>query len=86
MQNINVVAESRDRPNPIKAVSDSFRICLCALTIQFDDAGLHPVMLENIRLCNYQAPTPIQCYSIPATLTGHDLIAVAQTGELQLSC
>lgn len=38
-------------------------------------------MLENIRLCGYNVPTPIQAYSIPAVLTGHDLIAVAQTGK-----
>lgn len=38
-------------------------------------------MRENIRLCRYEVPTPIQAYSIPAVLTGHDLIAIAQTGK-----
>ena len=38
-------------------------------------------MLENIRLCGYVEPTAIQAYSIPAIITGHDLIAVAQTGS-----
>lgn len=38
-------------------------------------------MRENIRLCRYNIPTPIQAYSIPAVLTGHDLIAIAQTGK-----
>lgn len=38
-------------------------------------------MRENIRLCRYDVPTPIQAYSIPAVLTGHDLIAIAQTGK-----
>lgn len=47
---------------------------------KFEDAGLHPAMLENIKLCGYRTPTPIQAYSIPAVLTGNDLIAVAQTG------
>lgn len=50
-------------------------------TSQFDDAGLHPIMRENIRLCRYDVPTPIQAYAIPAVLTHHDLIAIAQTGE-----
>jgi len=47
----------------------------------FEDAGLHPVMLENVRLCLYNAPTPIQAYCIPAVLTGHDVVAIAQTGS-----
>ena len=38
-------------------------------------------MLENIELCGYVTPTPIQAYAIPAVLTGNDLIAVAQTGN-----
>jgi ATP-dependent RNA helicase DDX3X len=37
-------------------------------------------MRQNIRLCGYEFPTPIQAYAIPAVLTGHDLIAIAQTG------
>ena len=48
---------------------------------KFDDAGLHPAMRDNVRLCGYETPTPIQAYSLPAVLTGHDLIAIAQTGE-----
>ncbi|KAL4975182.1 P-loop containing nucleoside triphosphate hydrolase protein [Aspergillus desertorum] len=65
-QNIEVVAESHERPSPIKS---------------FDDAALHPVMRQNIRLCGYEFPTPIQAYAIPAVLTSHDLIAIAQTGS-----
>jgi ATP-dependent RNA helicase DDX3X len=38
-------------------------------------------MRQNIRLCGYEFPTPIQAYAIPAVLTGHDLIAIAQTGK-----
>ncbi|KAL1957360.1 hypothetical protein VTO42DRAFT_6040 [Malbranchea cinnamomea] len=66
LRNIPVTAETTDRPDPIKS---------------FDDAGLHPVVLQNIKLCGYEVPTPIQAYAIPAVLTGHDLIAVAQTGS-----
>ncbi|KAL4781795.1 P-loop containing nucleoside triphosphate hydrolase protein [Aspergillus varians] len=66
LRNIEVIAESHERPSPIKS---------------FDDAGLHPIMRDNIRLCGYEFPTPIQAYAIPAVLTAHDLIAVAQTGS-----
>lgn len=38
-------------------------------------------MLENVKLCKYTAPTPVQSYCIPAVLTGHDVVAIAQTGE-----
>ncbi|KAE8390863.1 putative DEAD/DEAH box RNA helicase [Aspergillus alliaceus] len=66
LQNIEVIAESRERPQPVKS---------------FDDAGLHPIICDNIKLCCYDVPTPIQAYAIPAVLTGHDLIAIAQTGS-----
>ncbi|RAL12182.1 DEAD/DEAH box helicase [Aspergillus homomorphus CBS 101889] len=66
LQKIEVIAESRERPNPVR---------------DFDDAGLHPIMRRNVELCRYAHPTPIQAYSIPAVLTGHDLIAIAQTGS-----
>lgn len=48
----------------------------------FEDAKLHPAMQENIRLCGYEGPTPIQSYSIPCLLAGNDLLAGAQTGML----
>lgn len=38
-------------------------------------------MLENVEFCGYNYPTPIQMYTIPAVLTGHDVVAVAQTGK-----
>ncbi|KAF2642902.1 P-loop containing nucleoside triphosphate hydrolase protein [Massarina eburnea CBS 473.64] len=47
----------------------------------FKDAGLHPIMLENVVLSKYSYPTPIQCYCLPAVLTGHDVVAIAQTGS-----
>jgi ATP-dependent RNA helicase DDX3X len=38
-------------------------------------------MLENVKLCQYTYPTPIQSYCIPAILTGNDVVAIAQTGK-----
>lgn len=63
---IKVVAEAIERPAPVR---------------DFDDAGLHPVMLSNIKKSGYEVPTPVQAYTIPAVLKGHDVIAVAQTGK-----
>lgn len=48
---------------------------------QFDTAGLHPQVLANVQLCNYDRITVIQGYCIPIILSGHDLVAVAQTGS-----
>ncbi|KAL7312593.1 hypothetical protein PS15m_008345 [Mucor circinelloides] len=47
----------------------------------FDEADLHPVMKENVRLAKYSNPTPVQTYSIPIVTSGKDLMACAQTGS-----
>ncbi|CAE7207608.1 ATP-dependent RNA helicase DED1 [Pyrenophora teres f. teres] len=61
-----VTVQGPNKPNPVR---------------NFEDAGLHPIMLENVKLCQYTYPTPIQSYCIPAVLTGHDVVAIAQTGS-----
>ncbi|KAM0556885.1 hypothetical protein ACHAPJ_005558 [Fusarium lateritium] len=47
----------------------------------FKDGGIHPVMLENIALCGFDTPTPIQKFTIPSIIQGHDVIGIAQTGS-----
>ncbi|RDW67672.1 hypothetical protein BP6252_09068 [Coleophoma cylindrospora] len=47
----------------------------------FDDAGLHPAMLENVKLAGYTQCTPVQAYTLPAILKGYDIVACAQTGS-----
>ncbi|KAI5464482.1 P-loop containing nucleoside triphosphate hydrolase protein [Mariannaea sp. PMI_226] len=47
----------------------------------FKDSGLHPVMLENVELCGFDSPTPIQKFTIPSILQGYDVIGIAQTGS-----
>ncbi|KAF7727786.1 hypothetical protein EC973_007017 [Apophysomyces ossiformis] len=47
----------------------------------FDEANLHPVMKENVRLAKYAKPTPVQSLSIPIVTAGMDLMACAQTGS-----
>ena len=53
------------------------------MSVQFEDAGLHPVMLENIQLCGYEVPTPIQAYVLPSVFKNIDIIGIAQTGKEQ---
>lgn len=38
-------------------------------------------MIENVEHCLYRHPTPIQCYVLPAVLSGKDVIGIAQTGK-----
>ncbi|EXJ78698.1 hypothetical protein A1O1_09100 [Capronia coronata CBS 617.96] len=66
LSTVKIIVESETRVEPIKS---------------FKSAGLHPVIEENIALCTYEYPTPIQAYTIPAVLEGHDMIGVAQTGS-----
>ncbi|SPO00026.1 related to ATP-dependent RNA helicase [Cephalotrichum gorgonifer] len=47
----------------------------------FRDAGLHPVMLRNVELAGFEAPTPIQKYTLPSIHLGYDTIGIAQTGS-----
>lgn len=63
------------KPSPRSHSSDH------ANPMQWDEAGLHPIMMENIRLCQFDRPTPVQSYGIPAVLNNRDLIGIAQTGK-----
>jgi hypothetical protein len=38
-------------------------------------------MLENVAMAGYNAPTPIQRYTLPAVRDGQDIVAIAQTGQ-----
>ncbi|KAL8668693.1 MAG: hypothetical protein Q9168_006690 [Polycauliona sp. 1 TL-2023] len=49
--------------------------------LSFEDAGLHPVVLANVKRCGFEIPTPIQAYCLPAVLKNLDVIGIAQTGS-----
>ncbi|CAO3626347.1 unnamed protein product [Cunninghamella blakesleeana] len=66
--------------NQTNLISPVMKISLFVLNV-FDEANLHPVVKENIRLAKYTKPTPVQQYSIPIVTEGKDLMACAQTGS-----
>ncbi|KAK3280195.1 hypothetical protein CYMTET_11960 [Cymbomonas tetramitiformis] len=45
------------------------------------DRQIAPMIMENIKLCKYEKPTPVQRYSFPIILRKRDLMACAQTGS-----
>ncbi len=47
----------------------------------FEQLGLNAALLKSIKDVGYEAPTPIQIETIPALLSGRDVIAQAQTGS-----
>ncbi len=46
----------------------------------FEELGLAAPILEAVKDCGYETPTPIQEQAIPQVLAGHDLIGASQTG------
>ncbi len=46
----------------------------------FQELKLIPSLLEAVRCCGYQEPTPIQRETIPSVLEGRDVLGCAQTG------
>ncbi|TPX31411.1 hypothetical protein SmJEL517_g05229 [Synchytrium microbalum] len=47
----------------------------------FAGIKLHPQMVANLKLCDYEEPTPIQKYALPIINARRDLLACAQTGS-----
>jgi ATP-dependent RNA helicase RhlE len=49
--------------------------------LDFNDLGLRAALLRAVREQGYTIPTPIQARTIPAILSGRDVMAAAQTGS-----
>jgi len=65
-ENIQVKITGENTPKPINS---------------FDEAQLRKLILENLKKCKYDKPTPIQKHAIPVIMAGRDLMATAQTGS-----
>ena len=48
--------------------------------MSFENLNLHPSIIKAISEAGYTTPTPIQKQAIPELLSGHDVMASAQTG------
>ena len=48
--------------------------------MSFADLGLDPALLKVLSDLGYETPTPIQAETIPALLSGRDVVGLAQTG------
>jgi hypothetical protein len=51
------------------------------MNYSFQAADLDDVFKENVRKSQYEKPTPIQKWAIPAVLRGRDIMGCAQTGS-----
>ena len=49
--------------------------------MSFSSLGLSDFLLNALTDLGYEQPTPIQEKAIPATLTGSDILAAAETGS-----
>lgn len=49
--------------------------------MSFSECKLSSIVQGNIGLARYSSPTPVQKYSLPIVIGGHDLMACAQTGS-----
>ena len=49
-------------------------------TMNFEELNLAPAILKAVQEQGYENPTPVQSQAIPIVLSGHDLLAGAQTG------
>ena len=48
---------------------------------KFTDLGLRAELIEGIHRLGFESPSPIQAETIPAALSGNDLVGLSQTGS-----
>ena len=51
-----------------------------SVSMNFEDLGLSAPVLDAVKACGYDTPTPIQAQAIPHILMMRDIVGLAQTG------
>lgn len=67
---------SRSMPSLDAAVQQALR----GIIMTFSELQLCKPILDAVKLQGYESPTPVQAESIPAIISGKDVMAAAQTG------
>ncbi|XP_052826890.1 ATP-dependent RNA helicase DDX3X [Octopus bimaculoides] len=62
---------------PVEATGEDLPKC-CE---SFNECQLGEILRNNLVLCNYTKPTPVQKWAIPIVMNNRDLMACAQTGS-----
>ena len=44
--------------------------------MSFAELGLHPIILNSLKSCGYDAPTPVQAQAIPVALTAGQKVLI----------
>lgn len=83
MEHPDVKNRSEDE---VKQFRDKHDICVTGKTIPkptttFDEASFPAYVLDQVKACGFDAPTPIQAQSWPVALAGRDVVGIAQTGS-----
>ncbi|VAH75815.1 unnamed protein product [Triticum turgidum subsp. durum] len=63
------------------AIGNLSREALPGPVYGFQEVGLAEALLHNLARCQFETPTPLQCYSIPMVLAGRDLLVCAHKGS-----
>lgn len=62
----HIKVKGKDVPKPVRT---------------FAQCGLRSAILDVMKKCKYEKPTPIQAQAIPAIMSGRDVIGIAKTGS-----
>ena len=62
---------------PVEATGDD----VPAHITEFSEAGMGPIIDNNVARAGYTVPTPVQKYAVPIIYGGRDVMACAQTGS-----